>query len=831
MAITTMFEGAQIIKPSAVSFIDVDINAQSPLTALGVVGIVGESYGGAPGTTDGVQTYDATQLYDIAKKYISGPIVEACRVLLSPSKDAAIQAGASRIRIYKTNPSTYASGTLLQMDDAGAPAAILNLTSDNYGIDENNINVYVTEGTVEDDHASITSGTITFPVALTSTQTLVVNAGGSDYTFTAPSSTTYTQANLLILLNDAANWAPSCPIVATASGTSKIKLELDVSLAAFDGFESMHEYAILNVTGTGVEVSLELLDKKLFATSGSSAGVFTVAALGDLAVGMWCKVYHGTPDTIITARVASISGTGPYTITLTTPAGAVLDLSAYTTAANAAIWTGGPIVNSTSLVVTPGTGGWVRGYRGNRSVFVKKNTTLETIPENANSEVFRIFYKGTGTACTMTCYVTGGVKKLITTVTGGPGSEALDITLSNYTTVQQVVDYINNFNAGASYVCYSDYFNAATLNPLYLDFYSTIDIKTFPLAVKASLYEISNNINETSQLVTSARVDNVYGQMALVSSTARRFLSGATNGATTNSMIQAGFDALLTKECDIVVPLFSRDATDDIADAMTNASSSYTISSIISIADTHCRTASSIINRRERQAWVGYKGTYAASKTLAQTLNSEYTSLVIQDTLVTDSQGTSAWKNPHIFAALNAGLEAGAAIGLPLTRKALNCLGVRHSEFDPVTQYADAIQAGLYFAEQPDLGGIVVVCANTTYQRDASFVWNRRSVIRAAFFTAKTLRSQLELIYIGRSRAGSSNSLVGSIYASAVSILQSLLQAGALTGDQSNGGSGFRGLQVSMNGSIVSLSVIITPAQGVDFILENITLAPINDVA
>jgi hypothetical protein len=545
-----------------------------------------------------------------------------------------------------------------------------------------------------------------------------------------------------------------------------------------------------------------------------------------LSIGEWTQILDNDSGSVF-VRITDISGAAaPYTITCND---GLIDLSAYTVAQNARTWGSCSVVDPVTLEVSEVNGGWQRGHRGSRIVVNKKNTTLETLSENLNDVLFRIWYTGVAASSTMTISVVGGVKKL-TTNCAGVAADNLDITISNYTTIQQLVDYINNFGGGTKYQCYSDYYNAGTYNPIYLDFYNAINIKAFPLDVKAAVNEVIDTINTYSDLVVATSVDNVYGQLETISSTNKRFFAGASNGGTANSYVQAGFDALLNEECDIVVPLFSRDALSDIADALTDATSTYTIASIMAMTDSHCRTASSTLNRAERLGWIAYKNTFENSKTVAKVTNSEYVSLVIQDCQVSDASGTMTWKNPHIFAALNAGMEAGSVIGMPLTKKALNCNGIRHSDFNPKTQYSQAIDCGIYFAEQPPKGGVVVVCANTTYQKDSSFVFNRRSVMRAANYTATTLREQLESAFVGKTKA-TGTTLANGVKSYAQSILGTLLRNEILVGDARNDGMGYRELAVSVNGAIVTLSVIITPVQGIDFVLSNITLANINDIA
>jgi len=827
MSITISYNGAAINKPGAYSKIDVEVNAGLPLAPAGIVGIVGEAYGGAPGSSDGVQEYDSVQLYEIIAKYVSGPIVDSCRALLNPSKDPDIVNGANKVKIYKTNSSAQSSSYIQQIDDAVTPESIITLLSANYGDDENNINFYVTQGVTEDDSCSFTSDTLTFPLVLSGGGILNYYYQGSIYGFVMPAGGPYAAvADVIALLNDDANWAPSRPIVASAVGTTKIKVEINTALPAFDGYETMDEYGWAFFGGLVSDAELKFRTDIPFTGNGTAVGTFTTSDISTLSVGMWTQVMDND-SAFLFVKVTGISGSAaPYTITVDD---GNTNLLAYTVAQNARVWGSCGIIDETTMELTHGTGGWTRGFRGSRLVIAKKNITVETLPENSNDTTFRIQYTGSGTNCTMSIQTVGGIKKLTTTCTGAAADD-LDITLSTYTTIQQLVDYIDNYSGGAKYHCYSDYYNAGSLSPAYLDFYNAIQIRAIPLDVKVAINETVVILNSYSQFLRGTQVDNVYGQLETISSTAKRFLTGATNGGTSNSDVQAGFDALLTTECDIVVPLFCRNASADIVESLTEATSNYTISSIVTMADSHCRTASNTINRSERTDFVSYKGTYAATIQMAKLLNSEYSSLVLQDTQVIDSDDTLAWKNPFVFASLCAGAEAGSEVGLPLTKKALNCNGVRHSEFNPRTDYSAAIEAGLFFADMPERGGVVVVCGNTTYQKDASFVWNRRSVIRASQYTAKTLREQLETAFVGKTKAGGTT-LAQGIKGYAQMILGSLLRQNILVGDSRNGGLGYRGLTVNVSGGTVTLDVIITPIQGIDFVLNNITLANISDAA
>lgn len=838
MAIQVVFNGSTLLLPGAYSRTQVELNPGNPFSSTGIVGIVGEADGGAPGTVDGVQSFSINQIFDIVQKYQSGQIVDAVRALAEPGKDDAIPSGANVVRIYKTNSSSRATSVVRNMDGS-VTTTLFNVNSRNYGLTENQTNFYITEGSVPDVQARITSGNITLPVTLTAAQTLVLNINGTAYTFTVPVGGTgphSTIAAVLAVLNDSANWAPSKPVIASdasTTGVNAIRLTLDTSASAFLAYSLRHEYTIMYVvpsTGlTGADVDLKFRAPIALASNGTSGGTFTVASLGTLGggiqVGQKVAVIDSTTAAVY-GRVTSITGSGPYTITLNN---GTLDLSAYTTADSAAVSATYTGWNSSTLRVTEGPSGFVRGSRGNRVFVIKKNTDVETILENENNVLLRILYIGAGSAATFSIVDVAGVKRLQTTCTGAT-SDNFNINLSQFTTIQQLVDYINNFNSGLSYTCVTDFYNAGVVSPTTLDYYNALDIKTMPLEVKAAINEIITNVNSTSQFLTLDRIVNIYGQVETISSTSRRFLSGGSRGGSSNSSFQAGFDALLKERCNIVVPLVSSDATADIASGVTDSTSTYTITSIHAQADAHCRTASNTQNRSERNGYVAIKDTLANSILASKALNSEYISMAIQDVRSLDETGTVTWQDPWMFAVIAAGMQAGSEIGTPLTHKYMNVVGIRHASFDPKVQYNQAIAAGILFAQQPDAGGTRIVVGNTTYQKDQSFVFNRISVFEICNYVAYDSRIQLENAFVGRSRA-SGTSLAVAIQTFFRGILSGYTRQGLLAPDALNKGLGFRDVTVVVNGGVVTLSAIITPAPGIDFVLTNLTISQVSDAA
>jgi hypothetical protein len=450
----------------------------------------------------------------------------------------------------------------------------------------------------------------------------------------------------------------------------------------------------------------------------------------------------------------------------------------------------------------------------NKIITIKKGTITETLPENAYDAILTLQYTGADASCNLTIQDVAGVKTLVATTSGTPADD-LSIPLTNKT----IQDLVTIIDASPVYTASSTYPNRKNTPATDLDYISTaLDIKTSSKTLRRAQKELLDIINVRSQLVSASQVANTEGLPANVTN---KFLTGAARGASTNASFQAGFDALLAFRCNIVVPLISRDASQLSAIGETDPASSFTIDAVNLQTLTHCITASNTINRSERNCYVSKKDTFANVKTAAQALNHERASMTFQDVQVLGADGNLKFLDPWAAACMVAGIQAGTEVGTPATFKFVNANGIKHQDYNAKTQVDLAIDAGLLALEEADSGGIRVVVHNTTYGADANFVFNRVSVVEAADYVAYNLRQQLEAIFVGNKAAtGTAQSLKNAI----VSIMDSFLRANIIVGDDTNDGRGFKDLVVSLSGNTAYIDITITPVQGVDFILNRITL-------
>jgi hypothetical protein len=309
-------------------------------------------------------------------------------------------------------------------------------------------------------------------------------------------------------------------------------------------------------------------------------------------------------------------------------------------------------------------------------------------------------------------------------------------------------------------------------------------------------------------------------------------LAGAVLGATGTADVVDALEKFTKLHLNSVVPLFARDATADISDGLTDASSAYTIAGIHQAVKTHCSLMATTKKKSERQGYLALKDTYVNCKNQSQTLADARQQLVIQDIRQIDSQGNIKWFLPWAGAALLAGARGGSPIGTPMTFKFLNASGIRHTaqplstpeadilaDFDPDTQYDDAIQNGITFLEHPQTGGFRIVLDNTTYGKDANFVFNRANVLYAADVIAYDFRNQLENIFVGVKNTVKA----AEVKSTCESILAGFLAQG-ITVSTTDAPNGFKQLTVAINGNTINIGVVVKIVEGIDFILADITI-------
>jgi hypothetical protein len=348
-----------------------------------------------------------------------------------------------------------------------------------------------------------------------------------------------------------------------------------------------------------------------------------------------------------------------------------------------------------------------------------------------------------------------------------------------------------------------------------------------PARIKKDSFEVAKLVSESLlvQMLDQAEV----GLPDLLSES---MLSGGAKGATSSLSFVEALAKAEKFHCNFVVPLFSRDATADIADSLTDPTSSYTIDGIHQAVKTHISLMKTVKKRSERQGFLSLKASFDASKEKAASISDGRVQLAIQDVRQIDAAGNIKWFQPWALSCLLAGSRSGASVGLPLTFKFLNCAGIRHTsqamttaeqdivmDFDPDVDFEEAIDAGITVLEAPRTGGFRVVVDNTTYGLDSNWVWNRGNVIYAGDIVSYNFRNAMELRYVGVK-----NTIrAAEVKSTAESILSTFLSQG-VTVSTSDAPQGYKNLSVRIEGNTIFISVAIKLVEGVDFILSEITV-------
>lgn len=309
-------------------------------------------------------------------------------------------------------------------------------------------------------------------------------------------------------------------------------------------------------------------------------------------------------------------------------------------------------------------------------------------------------------------------------------------------------------------------------------------------------------------------------------------LSGGVIGGTSTAEIVNALNAFEEIRVNSVVPLFSRNATDDIIDGLTDASSAYTIEGIHQAVKTHVNFMSTTKQKSERQGYLSVKAAFTACQEVAENLADARLQLMIQDARQLDSRGQIRWFLPWALACMLAGARAGSPVGTPMTFKFLNASGVRHTaqalstaeenvqiDFNPRTQADVAIRSGITFTENPPSGGHRVVVDNTTYGKDMNWVQNRGNVRYAADILSYELRSQLEDIYVGQK-----NIVRPTEIKSTVETIMAQFLAQGITVSTADAPNGFKELVVKLEGNIIRVSLVAKLVEGIDFVLADITV-------
>lgn len=350
-----------------------------------------------------------------------------------------------------------------------------------------------------------------------------------------------------------------------------------------------------------------------------------------------------------------------------------------------------------------------------------------------------------GTSATLT--VNNGV--LTTTVVGGSGA-ALSINLADFPTMSGLATFINS-QTGYSATSIADSNN---LSPTRLDEVAAISIASTgavqPGRIKKSAWNLAFQISQSPTVDFEFTLSQgVPAEMAMAA-----FLTGGLKGGTTAADIVNAIPALEGIKVNFVVPLFSRDASEDIADGLTDSSSTYTIDAINFAIRSHVIAMSTVKVKRNRIAMMSKWASYQDSKAHAQTLASFRSTLCFQKSSQVDSTGNVVEYFPWHTATIACGMQS-AGFYKSLTEKFANIISFKDPEgFDSgnIGDTEDAIDSGMMFLQDETAGSKWVV-DQTTYGFDGNFVYNSLQAVYMSDVLAIQLAESLSRFIVGKSLA------------------------------------------------------------------------------
>lgn len=398
---------------------------------------------------------------------------------------------------------------------------------------------------------------------------------------------------------------------------------------------------------------------------------------------------------------------------------------------------------------------------------------------------------------------------LTTTVAGGAGAN-LSIALSQFSTLGALVEYIDSQTGYSASVVSS----LASYPPQDLDNVSSIGICStnedlMPGRIKRSAIKFSQVVNQ------SVALDFELTGEAGIPQPRKRFLSGGAKGSTSSANVLNAMADLETVAINFLVPLFSRDATEDIVDGLTDASSTYTIAAINALAKNHVIAMSKPKIKKHRSAVVSLWDSYNNIKSQAASLSHYRVSLAFQKASQVNSLGNTTNFLPWYTACVAVGMQV-AGFYKAIFNKAANIISFEDpSGFDSGSpgQLEDALDSGLLILER-SIAGSSWVSDQTTYKLDTNFVYNSLQAVYAMDLVALDLTQSFKTAFVGESLADVDSSTALSYLASKMELYrkQKLLVA------SSDAPMAYKNAKIRINGPIMEISVEIKLGTALYFI-------------
>lgn len=766
MARSISFNGQTLFRPGAISRVNASALSPIGVTAVGIVGLIGEADGGEPG----LHTIDDPVLAKAL--FRSGPLADAVRLAFEPSNDPRIPAGAFRVYAYKVNQSTQGTlqvpGDGTQVADTaamGSTTTVINLTTGGLTVDAH-IGRWLKIGSENRRIVDNAATTITVSPGFTAAPA-------------AMTAVTILQSQIVLTSEDYGAHASQISFEFEAGATSGTYV---VTLALEDTVETSPELggdAFLRLMYNGGAVETNGTGPVTAATT-TTITVNTAAAP---TLNQFANMILEIPALGLRRLIASNTAADPTVITLdaahaitTAQATAAVGLTANVrnvTAATATITGANGLATGVTSTVSP--------VSDNLSITFSNNQTLRSFVDQINSTTNYV------------ATVPDGVNQdttLMETFDFGTRATAVDVRFDSAISpttkgsflrdLQVVVDWINNFS------------------------------------------ELVTAVKATAGTSEGSELPLVTGGVYSTTQDVVLYLTGGTRGISANSNWQDGFDAMMEKRMNHIVPLISYDLTND------GYGSTATFASVAAQLSAHVSEAQGV-GKNEQGGYIGMDGTKDDLLDQAKALNNTDAQLVGQKVTVLDVDGNLVEQPEWAAAVIAAGMRSGASdIGEPLTFKSPKIAGFsQDASWSPsnITDANELIQGGVMFLEQTPSGVFRWVRDLTTYLKSDNIAFidgNIREEVRVLVYDLRTsLEDRFTGIKAVPATVASIREFVAAkmaVYREQTLITPSFDEQGVFCAE------GFRKLRVFVTGNVATIRCEIFPTAGIVFEIVDINL-------
>jgi len=807
------------------------VSSPSSLATSGVLVIMGESDQG-PDFSDesdlGRNAFGPNSESEVVAKYGSGNLVKAYRGAVAAANDPDIKGSFTSAIFVKTNVSGKASGTL----EDWTASTYATVQDRSYGKKGNLISNAVLQKQAE---AVPTTGPFSMLVPTQGVNTAIRVNGGVAQSLTIAASETAATAVSAIngLTGVVATGGGAVGVVGTITGNlsltvvsgNRVTLSYDTPWSgaalipgdtAFIGSGSVLASVHANNAGTYIvtgQSANTISAIKARDVSGAHGALTSPTTQGSILV-------VGTSDLVAAHQVTiSVSAGDPVDglgksleiADLGTGAGGLVDIFYKLDAS-------GP-VTFFSTTAAPKIIVSATEYIADMQSARKADNLSEDIV--AGGKVcLTIGYQGTSGTATI------DGTNIVITVAGGAGASLGSLRLSDYQTVADLAAFIE---AAEGYTSAPGTATLGSQSP------KTLDQGTFHIAssnggapgrIKQDAYAFFTTTNANSVLVQLA----AKAPAGLPAPSAIAFLTGGTLGGTTDAQIQLATSALRLVRANFVIPLFSRDATADIADGLTDASSSYTIAGIHSYVRAHVLQMSNMKAKRHRQAFLSIRDTFVNCQAVSANLASSRCCCSFEDVMDADGSVGVEQYQPWMAAVKAAAMQAGAfyqaifAKGIAISG-AVQAAG-DFKDQDP-DQVQEALQAGLLPIVRDETGLYTFSSDQTTYTADNNFVFNSIQAMYAADLVTLTTAQRMQKAFVGKSLADVSASLASTTISSIMADLMRL----KLIAPSDDAPKGYKNVSIKIKGPVMAVKMAIKLSTSIYFVIINFTVEQVQQSA